>query len=148
MFEHVGEANYTTYFKLARKNLKDDGLFLLQTMGICDKDFPTTEPYNHKYVFPNSACPRQRHITQYVDGLFYIEDWQNLGYDYQTTIAAWVENFKKAWPTLQSEFDDKFYRMWIFYLALGQGLFKSRRMNLWQVVFSKDGLEGGYLSQR
>jgi cyclopropane-fatty-acyl-phospholipid synthase len=54
-------------------------------------------------------------------------------HDYSRTLLAWLENFKKNWPTIQSKYGPRFYRMWNYYLQFSAGSFKSRRFQLWQV---------------
>jgi cyclopropane-fatty-acyl-phospholipid synthase len=148
MFEHVGEHNYPTFFKVAHRCLKDDGIFLVHTIGINHNNMPLVDPFVHKYIFANGSLPYMTHIPKYTEGLFIIEDWHNFGYDYYRTLLAWQENFAKSWPKLKSNYDERFYRMWTFYLLMAAGFFRSRKLNLWQVVLSKNGLEGGYCSQR
>jgi len=101
-----------------------------------------------KYIFPNSALPLHIHITQSTSGLFVIEDWHNFGPDYHKTLRAWLENFERNWPTISSQYGDKFFRMWKFYLEFSAALFRARKLQLWQIVLSKGGLEGGYKSIR
>ena len=148
MFEHVGTANYKTFFKSVAGCLEDDGILLLHTIGVSHPGVPLIEPWFNKYIFPNGILPYHKDITTYTDGLFIIEDWQNFGNDYAKTLTAWRENFIRAWPTLEAEYGEKFYRMWTYYLSLCIAAFKTRKYQLWQVVLSKNGLEGGYESVR
>ncbi|RWS25370.1 Cyclopropane-fatty-acyl-phospholipid synthase-like protein [Leptotrombidium deliense] len=92
--------------------------------------------------------PYFQHITKYSEGLFIIEDWHNFGSDYYKTLMAWYNNFEKAWPKLEITYGKEFYRVWKFYLLMAGGLIRARRLQLWQIVFSKNGLIGGYDSQR
>jgi cyclopropane-fatty-acyl-phospholipid synthase len=57
---------------------------------------------------------------------------------------AWYNNFKKNWTKIGDEYDEKFYRMWTYYLLSSAGSFRSRRNQLWQIVFSKKGIKGGF----
>ncbi len=148
MFEHVGTSNYKTFFEAASRCLVDDGIFLLHTIGVSHPGVPLIEPWFHKYIFPNGILPHQTDITSYTNGLFVLEDWHNFGPDYAKTLTAWRKNFVKAWPGLESKYGAKFFRMWNFYLSLSIGAFRSRKYQLWQVVLSKNGLEGGYESVR
>lgn len=89
--------------------------------------------------------------TQMVDatyGKFVIEDWHNFGMDYYRTLCCWYKNFEKSWPKLESKYGERFKRTWTYYLLFSAGLFKSRKLSLWQIVFSKDGLKDGYISYR
>jgi cyclopropane-fatty-acyl-phospholipid synthase len=148
MFEHVGTANYKTFFKVAERCLEDDGIFLLHSIGVSHPGVPLIEPWFHKYIFPNGILPYHTDIPKNIDGLFIIEDWHNFSNDYAKTLTAWRENFKKSWPKLSERYGNTFYRMWYFYLSLSIGAFKSRKYQLWQIVLTKNGLEGGYESVR
>jgi len=80
--------------------------------------------------------------------LFVLEDWHNLGPNYDKTLMVWHENFNKNWEKFREQYGDRFYRMWRYYLLSVAGSFRARRLQLWQVVLSKDGLPGGYESVR
>lgn len=147
MFEHVGHRNYATYFRTVRKLLKEDGLFLLHTIGT-DRTPKNPDPWFDKYIFPGGILPSPRLITSNVERLFKIEDWHNFGYDYSKTLLAWFDNFDRAWPKLQEKYDERFYRMWKFYLLSMAGDFRARHNELWQIVLSPHGVDGGYRSVR
>lgn len=87
-----------------------------------------------------------------LQNLFLIEDWHNFGNDYNLTSVAWRDNFIRNWPKLQQldkiKYDDRFYRMWTFYLGVAIALYKARKIQLWQIVLSKHGVVGGYRSVR
>lgn len=73
MMEHVGRKNYDGLFKQVRHYLKDDGIFLVHTIGLSDKDFPDADPFMHKYIFPNAMCPFPNHMARAVNCRFVIE---------------------------------------------------------------------------
>lgn len=143
MFEHVGCKNYRGYMKIARRCLKDGGLFLLHTIG-GNRSVRHTDPWIDKYIFPGSMLPSARQIAEAAEGLFIMEDWHNFGADYDTTLMAWFANFDAGWPQLQDRYGDRFYRMWKFYLLSCAGSFRARKNQLWQIVFSRCGVPGGY----
>ncbi len=147
MLEHVGYKNYKTLMKIIHKSLKDDGLFLLHTIG---KNTSSTigDPWIDKYIFPNGMFPSVKQIGDSIEGLFIMEDWHNFGADYDKTLMAWFENFEKNWSKIKKNYDKKFYRMWKYYLLVFAGSFRSRKNQLWQLVLSKKGIEGGYKSVR
>lgn len=147
MFEHVGSKNYRIFMKKVHELLKDDGLFLLHTIG-SKKTTHAPDPWIDKYIFPNGILPSVEQIAHASDGVFVMEDWHNFGFDYAKTLAAWYENFERAWPTLKDTYDERFYRMWRLYLLSTSGLFRARQTHLWQMVFSKEGVRGGYTSVR
>ena len=146
MFEHVGYKNYRKYMEVARRCLNDDGLFLLHTIG---RNTPSrsTDPWTNKYIFPNGMIPSPAQISKSAQGLFIIEDWHNFGEDYDPTLMAWNENFQKSYDSLKDKYDERFKRMWEYYLLMCAGTFRSRRNQLWQLVLSKKGLKDGYSYQ-
>ena len=147
MFEHVGAKNYKKYFKIVNNCLKDEGLFLLHTIGgnISKKH---TDPWINKYIFLNSMLPSIKQIGKAIEGFFVMEDWHNFGADYDKTLMAWYNNFNKNWNKIKSDYSDKFYRMWKYYLLSSAGSFRARKNQLWQIVLSKKGVLGGYKSIR
>jgi cyclopropane-fatty-acyl-phospholipid synthase len=143
MFEHVGPLNYRTYFETARRCLREDGLFLLHTIG--HNGTPSRpDPWIEKYIFPNSVIPASSQVTEALQGLFVMEDWHNFGADYDLTLTAWRANFDAAWPQLSAHYDERFRRMWHFYLSVSAAVFRSRRDQLWQLTLSPRGVPGGY----
>lgn len=147
MFEHVGAKNYRTYFEVVRRCLKPGGLFLLHTIGD-NISRVTSDPWITKYIFPGGVIPSAMQIGEASEGLFVMEDWHNFGPDYDTTLMAWFKNFDTAWPKLKGKYDERFYRMWKYYLLSCAGAFRTRKIHLWQIVFSKEGIPGGYQSVR
>lgn len=143
MFEHVGYKNYRTYMKVMREHLKEDGLFLLQTIGR-NRSGTTTDRWISRYIFPNSMLPSARQIGAAVEGLFVLEDWQSLGADYDKTLMGWFRNFQGNWGSLDSHYGERFYRMWKYYLLSCAGSFRARQNQLWQIVLSPRGVQGGY----
>ena len=143
MFEHVGRKNYRTFMKVVHRCLKADGLFLLHTIG-SNTSVSSNDPWIDKYIFPNSMLPSTRQITSAMEGLFVLEDWHNFGQYYDKTLMAWYNNFRKNWSKIKDVYDERFYRMWTYYLLSCAGSFRSRRNQLWQIVFSKSGIIGGY----
>ena len=147
MFEHVGYKNYRHFMRIAREHLKDDGLFLLHTIGT-NISTKTTDPWIMKYIFPNGMLPSIKQIGDSAENLFVMEDWHNLSTDYEKTILAWFENFNSAWPELEDKYGERFYRMWKYYLLGAAVTFRVRANQLWQIVLSKNGIPGGYKSIR
>lgn len=147
MFEHVGYQNYRTYMEVAEKHLSPEGLFLLHTIG-SNKSVRMTDPWIEKYIFPNSMVPSIKQIGAATEGLFVMEDWHNFSADYYKTLMAWFKNFDRNWDSLKSKYGKHFYRTWKYYLLSSAGAFKARKSQLWQIVFSKKGIPGGYESVR
>lgn len=143
MLEHVGFKNYKTYMNIAAKALKKDGLFLIQAIGRNTSAYKA-DAWISKYIFPNGMLPSVKQIGKALENNFVMEDWHNFGPDYDHTLMAWFDNFESHWDDLKSNYTDRFYRMWKYYLLSCAGAFRSRSMQLWQIVLSKNGLEGGY----
>jgi cyclopropane-fatty-acyl-phospholipid synthase len=148
MIEHVGHKNYREYFRIACRNLEDDGLFLLHTIGEV-QSVNKTDAWTHKYIFPNGMLPSIAQLAKSVEGLFVIEDLHNFGNDYDKTLMAWYNNFELNWDKLKNKYGDRFLRMWRYFLLSSAGAFRARNKNqLWQIVLSKNGVLGGYISIR
>ncbi|WP_417686772.1 cyclopropane fatty acyl phospholipid synthase [Pseudidiomarina gelatinasegens] len=143
MFEHVGQRNYREYMNVAANCLNPDGLFLLHTIGR-NRDVRGTDPWISKYIFPNGDLPSLAHIDTASRDLMCAEDIHNFGADYDPTLMAWYQNFERAWPELQQHYDERFFRMWRYYLMSCAGAFRARDLQVWQWVFSKNAYIGGY----
>jgi len=147
MIEHVGYKNYRRFMEVVHRCLDGDGIFLLQTIG-SNKSGIGTDPWIDKYIFPNSMLPSCAQISRAAEGLFVMEDWHNFSADYDKTLMAWHGNFERNWEKIRHNYSDRFYRMWKYYLLLCAGTFRARATQLWQIVFSKGGVPGGYKSIR
>ncbi len=147
MFEHVGFKNYRTFMNTVKRHLEPDGLFLLHTIGR-NISGPHNDPWSNKYIFPNFKLPSAQEITKAAEALLVMEDWHNFGGYYNKTLMAWYKNFRNNWKSLKSRYDDRFYRMWSYYLLSCAGAFRARHNQLWQVVYSHEGLQGGYTGLR
>lgn len=137
MFEHVGYKNYPTYMQVINRNLKEDGISLLHTIGSNETSI-TTDPWIDKYIFPNSLIPSVTQIASAMENQnFVIQDWHNFGRHYDYTLMTWLNNFQQAWPSLKNSYSATFYRMWVYYLSCCAASFRTGKNNLWQIVFSK-----------
>jgi len=143
MFEHVGRKNYREFMQVAKRCLKPGGLFLLHTIGRLNTR-NAAEPWSNKYIFPNAQLPSMADISTSAENLFVIEDMHNFSAYYDKTLMAWHNNFEIHWPEIADKYGDRFYRMWRYYLLTNAGAFRSRRLQLWQLVFSAEGVVGGY----
>lgn len=144
MFEHVGRKNYRTYMEVAKRCLKPDGLFLLHTIGR-RKTKKAAEPWSNKYIFPNAQVPSMADISLAIEGVFVLEDMHNFGKYYDLTLMAWLKNFEAHWPEIADKYGERFFRMWRYFLTSNAGAFRSRRLQLWQLVLSPDGVRDGYI---
>lgn len=148
MFEHVGSKNYATFMQIVDRCLRPDGLFLLHTIGTTLSN-SSVDAWMDKYIFPGGMLPTERQLAAATEDRFVLEDWHNFGADYDRTLLAWMANFDAHWSELeQAGYDQVFYRMWRFYLLATAGSFRARRNQLWQIVYSRQGVAGGYQSVR
>ena len=138
LLEHVGPKNYRRFFEIAHARLAPGGLVLVHTIG-GNTSMTTADRWITKYVFPGGVIPSGLQIAKATERLFVLEDWHNFGPDYDRTLLAWEENFRSAWPTLcqNPAMDQRFYRMWRYYLNSTAGAFRARQLNLWQLVLSR-----------
>ncbi|RQW04099.1 cyclopropane fatty acyl phospholipid synthase [candidate division KSB1 bacterium] len=136
IMEHVGYKNYRTYMQVVDRTLKPDGLAFIHTIGGTFSG-AIADPWTVKYIFPNGSLPSMAQLTRAMEGLFDMEDWHNFGPDYDQTLLAWYANFAKAWPELKSHYDERFYRMWRYYLLSAAGGFRARHNQLWQMVLNR-----------
>lgn len=141
MFEHVGPKNYSTYFKVTNNCLKEDGIFLLHTIGSNVSDL-NVDPWINKYIFPNGCLPSLPQIFESAQKYFVTEDLHNFGADYDKTLISWHERFEESYPELSRKYTERFRRMFTYYLCSCAGAFRARNLQLWQVVFTK-GIKGG-----
>lgn len=147
MTEHIGHKNYGTFYEIVRRCLKEDSIALQHTIGN-DITKVTSDPWFTKYIFPGGLIPSMHQLSGGYEGNLTLEDFHNFGAYYDPTLMHWYANFKEAWPRFKDQYGDRFYRMWSYYLLSCAGAFRSRSIHLWQLVFSKSGLVGGYTSQR
>lgn len=138
MFEHVGSKNYRTFMKTVHAALDCCGRFYLSCIGK-NRSVRVTDAWIEKYIFPNSMLPSLKQIGAAAEGLFVMEDLQNWAAHYDRTLMAWYANFKEHWSELRAHYDERFFRMWKFYLMASAGSFRSHRLQVWQMLFSPDG---------
>jgi cyclopropane-fatty-acyl-phospholipid synthase len=143
MFEHVGQKNYATYMDVVKRCLAPDGLFLLHTIGRNEHGHGT-DPWIHKYIFPNGELPTIAQIGRACELRFVVEDLHNFGADYDRTLMSWHTNFEASWPRFAERLGERFRRMWRYYLLSCAGAFRARDIQLWQWVLSHPGRSGVY----
>jgi cyclopropane-fatty-acyl-phospholipid synthase len=138
MVEHLGYRNYRTYMRAAARSLGEDGLFLCQ--AICGNSSRYhTDPWIERYIFPNSVLPSAADLIRAAEGVFILEDIKNIGPNYHPTLLAWEENFRRAWPRFADRYGERFRRMWQFYLLSCAGAFRARSLQVFSILFAKEG---------
>jgi cyclopropane-fatty-acyl-phospholipid synthase len=138
IMEHVGYKNYSTYMQVVDRCLKEGGVAFIHTIG-GNRSVSSSDDWMNKYIFPNGMLPSIAQLGKAMEGKFIMEDWHNFGPFYDKTLMAWHTNFEKAWPELSSKYGERFHRMWRYYLLSCAGGFRSRRMQLWQIVMTRIG---------
>ena len=117
MFEHVGRKFYKTFFNQVSKLLNDDGLALIHTIGSVNQP-RDPQPWVTKYIFPGGYTPSMSEVTGPIEksGLM-VTDVEVLRMHYFHTLRNWKERFLRNKSKVLSMFDEKFFRMWEFYLT-------------------------------
>lgn len=142
MIEAVGIKNLRTYMGVAQRALKPDGRFLIQAIlgsGVADVWLSTR-------IFPNGVLPSYAQITNAIHCLFALTHEERFAHDYDKTLCAWDENFRKAWPELsmltnargQVMYDQRFYRMWHYYLMVCAGAFRAGKNDVAQLLLQRE----------
>ena len=140
MFEHVGRKFYKTYFNKVSKLLKDKGVALIHTIGSSNPP-RDPHPWITKYIFPGGYTPSISEIAIPIEnsGLI-ISDIEVLRMHYSQTLRHWKERFLSKKETVLEMFDEKFFRMWEFYLASCEMEFKWGDLVVFQLQLTKDNL--------
>jgi cyclopropane-fatty-acyl-phospholipid synthase len=142
MIEAVGERFWPQYFSQLRDRLLPGGLVGIQAITIQDKFFETYRrevDFIQRYVFPGGMLPSPEVLKSLGErfGVPVIAE-RAFGQDYAKTLATWRNNFRAAWPNLMPlGFDDRFRRLWEYYLAYCEAGFLSGNIDVRQVVFAK-----------
>ncbi len=138
MFEHVGRKFYKTFFKQVSNLLKDDGLALIHTIGSVNEP-RDPQPWISKYIFPGGYTPSMSEVAGPIEksGLV-ISDIEVLRVHYAHTLRNWKENCIKNKSKIVNMFDERFFRMWEFYLASCEMAFKWGDQVVFQFQLTKD----------
>ena len=140
MFEHVGRNFYRTYFNKVFQLLNDKGIALIHTIG---SSMPPRDPqpWIQKYIFPGGYTPSLSEISKPIEksGLI-VSDIEVLRMHYAHTLRNWKERFLSKKDTVLDMFDEKFFRMWEFYLASCEMAFKWGDQVVFQLQLAKDNI--------
>lgn len=137
MFEHVGLGNYQAFFDTCRERLADDGVMLLHTIG-CSDEPSVTNPWITRYIFPGGHLPSLSDMTKVVErsGLI-ITDVEILRLHYAETLKAWRANFNARRAEAAVLFDERFCRMWDYYLAMSEAAFRYEKVVIFQLQIAR-----------
>jgi cyclopropane-fatty-acyl-phospholipid synthase len=146
MMEHVGPKNLKAFFKKCSELLTPNGVMFHHTIGATFSK-NVTDPFFDKYIFPGGVLPSLGQISRAVENELIIEDVHNIGPHYDPTLMAWKRNISTRWDEIP-HYDQRFRRMWEYYLLASAAGFRSRRLQLFQVVLRKEGHLSEYRSVR
>ena len=139
MFEHVGAKHYDEFFAKCSDLLKPDGVMLLHTIGKLGETSASPDPFTDKWVFPGYHLPAVSEMTTASQRVRLIaSDIENLRLHYALTLRHWLERALKARPQIEAMYDERFFRMWDFYLAGGIVMFESGSACNYQVQYVRD----------
>ena len=142
MFEAVGQEYWPTYFGKVHDLLAAGGRAGLQIITIKDElfdDYSKSADFIQKYIFPGGMLPSEARLRQEIAraGLA----WQSVsrfGHDYGCTLNQWAERFQQAWTAIQPlGFDERFRRLWLFYLGYCEAGFRTGRTDVVQLTLAK-----------
>jgi cyclopropane-fatty-acyl-phospholipid synthase len=137
MFEHVGRPNYRRFFEKVHEVLEDDGVFLLHTIGRVDGP-GDTDPFIGKYIFPGGYAPALSEIMPHVERAgFYVTDIEVWRLHYARTLKAWYDACMEARERIVALYDERFFRMWTFYLAASRMAFEHMGHVIFQIQMQK-----------
>ena len=140
MFEHVGRKFYKSYFNTVSKLLKDKGVSLIHTIGSSNPP-RDPQPWITKYIFPGGYTPSLSEIARPIeDSGLIISDLEVLRMHYAHTLRHWKERFLSKKEIVLEMFDERFYRMWEFYLASCEMAFKWGDQVVFQLQLTKDNI--------
>ncbi|WP_309661777.1 cyclopropane-fatty-acyl-phospholipid synthase family protein [Sphingomonas sp.] len=138
MFEHVGAAHYEEFFATCHDLLKPDGVMLLHTIGKLGKSGPP-DPFTDKWIFPGYHLPSLSQMTAASEQVRLIaSDVETLRLHYAYTLRHWLDQANAARGEIVAMYDERFFRMWEYYLAGGIVMFESGAACNYQVQYIRD----------
>jgi cyclopropane-fatty-acyl-phospholipid synthase len=137
MFEHVGVPNYAAFFARANTLLADGGVMLLHTIGRLDGP-GASNPWIAKYIFPGGYTPALSEMIPAIErsGL-HVADVETLRLHYAETLKAWRARFRARWDEAARIYDERFCRMWDFYLTCMEVAFRRQHLCVYQIQLAK-----------
>tara|TARA_R110000787_G_scaffold20785_55_gene61850 strand:- start:678 stop:1904 length:1227 start_codon:yes stop_codon:yes gene_type:complete len=137
MFEHVGVPHYREYFVSLRRLLKPDGIALVHAIGSMEPP-ATGDPWIGKYIFPGGYCPALSEVLAEIEkaGLW-VTDIEILRLHYAETLRHWFERFQAKRHLAAQLYDERFCRMWEFYLAASEIAFRNGPMMVFQIQLAR-----------
>jgi cyclopropane-fatty-acyl-phospholipid synthase len=135
MFEHLGTAHFPIFFRKIRELLHPEGAALVHTMGRMGKP-GTTDRFMQKYIFPGGYLPALSEIVSASEReRLIMSDCEALRLHYVYTLRAWYETFKTKHDEIVALYDERFYRLYLFYLAASMTMFTDGAMVVYQLQY-------------
>jgi cyclopropane-fatty-acyl-phospholipid synthase len=137
MFEHVGVSYYDAFFRRCAELMSDDGAMLLHSIGRSEGP-NVTNPWIAKYIFPGGYIPALSEVLPSIEraGLL-VTDIEILRLHYADTLRAWLDRFLAHREEAERIYDQRFVRMWEFYLAASEMAFREQAMMVFQIQLAK-----------
>jgi cyclopropane-fatty-acyl-phospholipid synthase len=137
MFEHVGVGYYDVFFRKCTEILSDDGVMLLHSIGRSEGP-GITNPWINKYIFPGGYIPALSEVLPAIErARFLVTDIEILRLHYAETLKQWRERFLAHRDDLPKSYDERFVRMWEFYLAASEMAFREQNLMVFQLQLTK-----------
>lgn len=143
MIEAVGHENLGAYFAAIERCLKPDGLVAIQMINMPESRYGSylkKPDYIQRYIFPGAVCPSVQAVLDAVKNhsQLGIDKWESFGPSYAQTLALWKKRFERRWPEIkQLGYDEKFRRIWLYYLAYCEAGFRTHRVSVGHLVLSR-----------
>jgi cyclopropane-fatty-acyl-phospholipid synthase len=138
MFEHVGVPQFDTFFRACANMLKDEGVMLLHTIGRMGSP-GATDAFTRKYIFPGGYIPALSETLAASEKVKLIHsDIENLRLHYAKTLREWYKRVRANRDTVIAQYDERFYRMWIFYLSGATAAFEAGGMCNYQIQYIRN----------
>jgi cyclopropane-fatty-acyl-phospholipid synthase len=146
MMEHVGPKNLRAFFDTCNRVLAPGGMMLHHLIGgLVSKQH--SDPFFDRYIFPGGVLPSLAQFGRANEPNWVVEDVHNFGPDYDRTLMAWYRNIEAKWGEVK-RYDERFRRMWRFYLLGSAAGFRARSLQLWQIVMRRKGTAARYQPER
>jgi cyclopropane-fatty-acyl-phospholipid synthase len=139
MFEHVGQLHYPGFFRKCRDLLTDDGVMLLHTIGKLGKASNKPDPFTQKYIFPGYHLPSLSQMVAASEQCrLIVADVETLRIHYHYTLRHWLDRTRAARTEIVALYDERFYRLWEFYLAAAAVMFTNGGGCNYQIQYIRD----------
>jgi cyclopropane-fatty-acyl-phospholipid synthase len=137
MFEHVGRPNYQAFFDVIARGLAEDGVALIHSIGRSEGP-STTDPFTAKYIFPGGYIPALSEVLPAVEraGLR-VTDIEILRFHYADTLRCWLDRFLAHREEIKALYDERFCRMWEFYLAAAEATMRAGGQMVFQIQLTR-----------